>query len=72
MVLAWSPRGWRAGVSARPTATAFLRTHPTVTSAMKLPAQYATPGNYPTSYTISYDAAAKEYQVALGGFVARR
>jgi hypothetical protein len=52
-------------------ATSFLATHPTVAAPLKLPARYATPGNYPTSYSITYDATTKEYQVALGGFVAR-
>ena len=52
-------------------ATSFLATHPTFTAALKVPARYATPGNYPTSYSITYDATAKEYRVALLGFVAR-
>ncbi|MGI8499306.1 MAG: DUF5602 domain-containing protein [Gemmatimonadaceae bacterium] len=52
-------------------AKAFLETRPTFTSAIKLPSQYATPGNYPTSYTVAYDAATMEYRVALGGFVRR-
>ena len=52
-------------------ATAFLATHPSMTSPLKLPSQYATPGYYPTSYTIAYDAAAKEFRIALGGFVSR-
>lgn len=52
-------------------AKAFLETRPTFTSAIKLPSQYATPGNYPTTYTVAYDAATKEYRVALGGFVRR-
>jgi hypothetical protein len=52
-------------------ATAFLATHPTMTSPVKLPSQYASPGYYPTSYTVAYDATAKEYRIALGGFVSR-
>lgn len=52
-------------------ATSFLATHPTKTSTLKLPAGYATPGRYPTTYTVSFDATSGEYVVALGGFVTR-
>ncbi|CAN5861541.1 DUF5602 domain-containing protein [soil metagenome] len=52
-------------------ATAFLRTHAAVNAALKVPAQYATPGRYPTRYTVTFDATAKEYQIALTGLVAR-
>lgn len=52
-------------------ATSYLATHPTMTAQLKLPSRYATPGNYPTTYRVSFDAAAREYVVALGGFVAR-
>jgi hypothetical protein len=52
-------------------AKSYLETHPALTAAIKVPAQYATPGRYPTSYSVSYDATAKEYRVALGGFVQR-
>jgi hypothetical protein len=52
-------------------ATAFLRTHTAVNSAVKVPAQYATSGRYPTRYTVTFDSTAKEYQIALTGLVAR-
>ena len=52
-------------------AKSFLDTHPTVTSSVKLPARYAKPGYYPTSYTLSYDASSKEYTVSLRDFVSR-
>ena len=44
---------------------AYLRTQPDVTSPISVPAQYAEPGWYPTSYRVTYDAQAKEYRVAL-------
>ena len=52
-------------------AKSYLETHPTFTSAIKVPAQYATRGLYPTSYSVSYNATAKEFRVALEGFVQR-
>ncbi len=51
---------------------AFLETRPAaVVTPLKLPAQYATHGYQPTSYTVTYDAAAKEYRIALSGLVLR-
>lgn len=52
-------------------ATSFLSTHPSFTAPIKLPSSYATHGYYPTSYSVTYDAAAKEYQVSLERLVAR-
>ncbi len=47
---------------------ALLETKPATTvTAIKLPAKYAKAGSYPTSYTIGYDAAAKEYRIGLSG-----
>jgi len=42
-----------------------------VTSPIKLPSSYETPGYYPTQYTIQWNAAAKEYRIALDGLVPR-
>ncbi len=52
-------------------ATSFLMTHPAFTSPLKLPARYATSGNYPTAYSVTYNATSGEYQIALESFVAR-
>lgn len=50
----------------------YLETKPAgVAAPLKLPAQYATTGYQPTSYTVRYDADAKEYRVALTGLVRR-
>ncbi|MBA3341544.1 MAG: hypothetical protein H0T48_06880 [Gemmatimonadaceae bacterium] len=51
---------------------AFLETKPAaVVTPLKLPAQYSVRGYQPTSYTVGYDAAAKEYRIALSGLVER-
>jgi hypothetical protein len=51
---------------------AFLETKPVgVVTPIKLPAQYATHGYQATSYTVGYDAGAKEYRIALSGLVNR-
>jgi hypothetical protein len=52
-------------------AKSFLDTHPSVTRTIKLPAQYSTPGYYPTSYELRYDDSSKEFTVSLGDFVHR-
>jgi hypothetical protein len=49
-------------------AKAYLETKPAVVTPLKLPAKYAATGYQATSYTIAYDAATKEYRVALSGF----
>ncbi|HEX2723107.1 MAG TPA: DUF5602 domain-containing protein [Gemmatimonadaceae bacterium] len=52
--------------------TAFLATKPPITSAtLKLPARYAPPGRYPTTYTVGYDATGKQYVIAIGNLVPR-
>lgn len=38
---------------------------------IKLPAKYATPGYYPTTYSAGYDAGTKEYRISLSGLVLR-
>lgn len=45
----------------------YLLTQPDATSPISVPAQYAQPGWYPSSYRVTYDAQAKEYRVALSG-----
>ncbi len=50
----------------------FLETKPDVTELIKLPKSYERRGTYyPTRYTVRYDAAAKEYTVALEGMTLR-
>jgi hypothetical protein len=51
---------------------AFLETKPArAETPIKLPAQYSKSGYQPTSYTVSWDAVAKEYRIALTGLVSR-
>jgi hypothetical protein len=55
-----------------PMATsAFLLTRPNFTAAIKLPASFAEPGLYPTSYSVRFDATAGGYIIALEGLIAR-
>ena len=50
----------------------FLETKTNVTELIKLPKSYERRGTYyPTKYTVRYDAAAKEYTVALEGMTLR-
>jgi hypothetical protein len=62
-----------AFIFAEPMLTkAYLESKPaTVVTPVKLPAQYAASGYQPTSYTVSHDAAAKEYRIALTGLTQR-
>lgn len=46
---------------------AYLETHPNATRAIPQPAQWATPGSYPTTWTVAYDATAREFRITLGG-----
>ncbi len=50
---------------------AFLQSRPNMTEPLKLPAQYAETGLYPTRYSVRYDAAAGEYTIALEELVLR-
>jgi Domain of unknown function (DUF5602) len=50
----------------------FLLTHPDDVQDVSVPARYATPGYYPTAYRVSYDAATKEYRIALTQLVAQQ
>jgi uncharacterized protein len=53
-------------------AKSYLEAKPAATvTPVKLPAQYATAGYQPTSYTVAYDAGTKEYRIALSGLVSR-
>jgi hypothetical protein len=53
-------------------ALTYLETKPVaVVSPIRLPAQYAVRGYQATSYTVDFDAGAKEYRVALSGLVSR-
>jgi hypothetical protein len=59
----WEPMITRAHILAKRTAT-----DPKVRDEVipiSVPARYHTPGYYPAAYRISWDAAAKEYRVAL-------
>jgi hypothetical protein len=60
-------------IFAEPMVTkAYLETKPAaVVTPVNLPAQFATRGYQATSYTVAYDAVAKEYRVALAGLVLR-
>lgn len=47
---------------------AYLERHlSNATRNISQPAQWAKAGSYPTTYTVNYDAAAKEYRITLGG-----
>lgn len=48
---------------------AYLDSHPNATFAIPQPAQFARPGSYPTSYSVVYDASAKEFRITLGGLL---
>lgn len=49
----------------------FLDSKTSVTEFIKLPRRFATPGYYPTKYSVLYDAASKQYTVALEGMALR-
>ncbi|GAB3707625.1 DUF5602 domain-containing protein [Spirosoma flavus] len=51
-------------------AMSYLKTNPTFDKAIKLPAQYETPGYYPTRYSIRTNADGSQ-DVALDGFTKR-
>ncbi len=51
---------------------AYLESKPAPSATpVKIPAQYAVSGYHPTSYTVGYDAATKEYRVSLTGLTKR-
>lgn len=50
---------------------AYLQTHPNATQSIPQPSKWAAAGDYPTTYTVAFDAAAKEYRIVLGGLTKR-
>jgi hypothetical protein len=50
---------------------AYLESWPDDTQAIPQPAQWGAPGAYPTTYSVVYDAAAKEFRFTLGGLTKR-
>ena len=46
---------------------AYLQTQPNVEHAIPQPAMWPTAGRFPTTYSVRYDATAKEYRFTLGG-----
>ena len=50
---------------------AYLETHPDMTTIVPQPTRWNVPGRYPTTYTVAYDAASKEYRFVLGGLTKR-
>ena len=50
---------------------AYLLTHPNITQNVPQPAQWAQAGAFPTTYSVAYDATAKEYRFTLGGLTKR-
>jgi hypothetical protein len=46
---------------------AFIETKPNTTDRIKLPGAYAKHGYYPTMYSVKYNAAQQEYEIALEG-----
>jgi len=49
----------------------FLESKQNFVAPLPEPARYATPGYYPTEYTIRWDEKARVYRIALGGLTAR-
>lgn len=49
----------------------YLETHPNATTNIPQPARWSSPGRYPTTYTVAYDASAREYRFVLGGLTKR-
>ncbi|MEP6991457.1 MAG: DUF5602 domain-containing protein [bacterium] len=47
----------------------YLESHPNATRAIPQPSQWATAGMAPSTYTVAYDATAKEFRFTLGGLV---
>lgn len=51
--------------------TAWLKTKPTLNETIKQPAKWSTSGYWPTTYSVSFDEATKEYVITLGGMTMR-
>ncbi|MBC8089865.1 MAG: DUF5602 domain-containing protein [Phycisphaerae bacterium] len=52
-------------------AKSFIESKPNYSATIRTPAAYPKAGRYPTTYGVTHTAAAKEYRVKLGTFVAR-
>lgn len=50
---------------------AFLETSPSVAEPIRQPDAYQRSGAYPTEYAVEHDAANRQYDIALRGFVQR-
>ncbi len=51
---------------------AYLDSHPVnATKTIPQPTQWSKAGSYPTTYSVHYDAAAKEFRISLGGLTKR-
>jgi len=50
---------------------AMIESKQTITTPIGVAAKYSQPGRYPSSYTIRWNEAAKQYEVALTGLVSR-
>lgn len=50
---------------------AFLETKPNETDRVKLPKTYYKHAYYPTSYSVNYNAAGREYEISLEGLIYR-
>jgi uncharacterized protein len=50
----------------------YLLSDPSDVADIPVPAEYPSPGFYPTAYRVTYDAQANEYRIALSGLVQRR
>ncbi|CAN5169523.1 DUF5602 domain-containing protein [soil metagenome] len=51
--------------------SAFLLTQPNFSPPIKLPASFAEPGLYPTSYSVKFDATGGEYVISLDDLMSR-
>jgi hypothetical protein len=50
---------------------AYLETKPSFETQIAQPQRFGTPGLHATRYSIKHDASAKEYRIAISGFVPR-
>jgi hypothetical protein len=48
----------------------LLESRPNHRQQFPVPSRFATAGQYPSEYSIRWDAAAREYRIALAGFQA--
>ncbi len=50
---------------------AYLQTHPSLAMPLAQPARVEVPGEYPTRWSVTYDAKSQRYDVAFDALVAR-